>query len=184
MTGLYSLPVQADIGGCIYDLNTDFRVILRIFQALEDHTLPEFLRWQVALRLFYRQPLPRNVQSQAMEYLVQFLLCGREDTPGAPLIDWQQDASAIIAGVNRTAGQEVRALPYVHWWTFLSWFHAMEPGELSTLVSIRDKLRRGKKLDAWEQEFYRQNKARVELKKSLTPEEAAHKAQLNALLGT
>lgn len=184
MTDLYSLPVQADIGSCTYHLNTDFRVILRIFAALEDRSLPEFLRWQVALRLFYRQRIPRDLQSEAMAYLVQFLLCGREDTPGAPLMDWQQDAPAIIAGVNRAAGQEVRALPYVHWWTFLSWFHAMEPGELSTLVSIRDKLRRGKKLTDWEQDFYRQNKSRVELKKALSPEEAAQKAQLNALLGT
>ena len=36
-------------------------------------------------------------------------------------------------------------------------------GQLSLLVSIRDKRRRGEKLEPWEESYYRQNKAAVEL---------------------
>lgn len=55
--------------------------------------------------------------------------------------------------------------------------------QLSTLVSIRDKLRRGKKLEKWEQEFYRENKDRVDLKTKYTPDELAEQERLKKLLG-
>lgn len=54
---------------------------------------------------------------------------------------------------------------------------------MSTLVSIRDKLRRGKKLEKWEQEYYRKNKDRVDLKKRYSAEELAEQERLNKLLG-
>lgn len=181
---LYRLPEQACIGGCAYGLNTDFRVILQILQCLEDPELPEILRWRVALGLFYDRPVPPAHRQEAMAYLAEFLRCGQpEGKPGAKLLDWQQDADCIIAGVNAAAGCEVRSLPQVHWWTFLSWFHAMPPGQLSTVVGIRDKLRRGKQLEAWEKEFYRENKKKVDLKRPETAEELAEKDRLNRLLG-
>ena len=182
---LYQLPEKADIQGTQYGLNTDFRVILKIIEILEQPELPEILRWRVALGLFYDSPVPHDHQQAAMEYLADFLRCGqRADRPGPKLLDWQQDASAIISGVNAAAGCEVRALKNVHWWTFLSWFHAMPPGQLSTVVSIRDKLHRGKQLEPWEKEFYGQNKAAVDLKAPETEADRAEKERLNQLLGT
>ena len=181
---LYRLPEKAQLGGCEYGLHTDFRVILQILQCLEDEELPEILRWQVALGLFYDSPIPRSHRQEAMEFLAEFLRCGQpEGKPGAKLLDWQQDADAIISGVNAAAGREIRAMEKVHWWTFLSWFHAMPPGQLSTVVSIRDKLRRGKQLESWEKEFYRENKQRVDLKPVETDSVRAEKERLNRLLG-
>lgn len=183
MTDLYSLPQQAKINGKQYDLNTDFRVILKIFRAFEDESLPEIFRWLVALRLFYRQEIDPKDRQAAMEYLAQFLACGQDTTGGLPLFHWDRDADAVIAGVNAAAGCEVRTLENVHWWTFLSWFYAMPPGQLSTRVAIRQKLQKGQKLDPWEQEFYRDNKALVDMRPPLSPEEEARKKRLNARLG-
>ena len=183
MTGLWQLPVQKNIGTQVFDLRADYRDVLKIFACLEDPDLPEYTRWLVALALFYQQPvIPENRQA-AMEYLAWFLRCG--DDPGKPgpkLLDWQQDADAIIAGVNKAAGQEIRSLPFVHWWTFLSWFHAIGEGQLSTLVTIRDKLARGKRLEGWEKEFYRENKSRVDLKPRYSQEDLAEQERLKQLL--
>lgn len=185
MINLYELPVQATFGEQVYHLHTDFRVILKILQVLEEPVLPEVLRWRVALGLFYDRPVPPAHQAEAMEFLADFLRCGQQsDKAGPKLLDWQQDAPAIISGVNAAAGCEVRAMKNVHWWTFLSWFHAMPPGQLSTVVSIRDKLRRGKQLEPWEKEFYRENKAAVDLKRPETEADRAEKERLNQLLGT
>ena len=179
----YTLPVQAKIGTQVYDLHADYREILQIFAYLEDPELPEVLRWRIAVGLFYEQPVAETDMPQAMEYLADFLRCGEpESKPGPKLLDWQQDAEAIIAGVNKAAGQEMRALPFLHWWTFLSWFHSMGQGQLSTIVSIRDKLRRGKKLESWEKDFYRENKARVDLTPRLTRQEQEEKQRLQKLL--
>lgn len=184
MTGLWSLPVTAELGGKTYPIHADYRDILEIFSYLEDPDLPEYLRWQIALALFYEGEIPQEDQQEAMEQLASFIACGRpEGKPGPKLLDWQQDAPAIIADVNKTAGQEIRALPFVHWWTFMAWFNAIGEGQLSTLVSIRDKLRRGKKLETWEKEFYRENKDRVDMKKRYSQEELAEQARLKELLG-
>lgn len=183
MTDLYRLPQSLLLDGKEYEINTDFRLILKLFGVLDDVELPLFLRWQVALELFYKQPVPPQLTRQAIEAMTDFISCGRPQTPGPVLISWQQDAEAVMAGVNRAAGQELRALPYVHWWSFLGWFHAIGPGALSTLVGIRSKLLRKQKLEPWEQEFYRQNKSQVDLRPPETAAQRAHRQQLNEMLG-
>lgn len=163
MNRLWQLPVQVKLGNQLFDLHTDYRDILEIFSYLEDPDLPEPVRWRIAMALFYEQPVPPENWQEALEYLVFFINCGAAEQPGPKLLDWDHDAAAILAGVNKAAGQEIRALSNVHWWSFLSWFHAMEPGQLSTLISIRDKLHRGKPLEPWQKEFYRANRHAVQL---------------------
>ena len=181
----WRLPQTAEIGGSVYKLNTDFRDILEIMGYLDDPDKPEYLRWQIALALFYEGDIPPAHQQEAMEHLAAFISCGEAENakPGPKLLDWDQDALAIVADVNRVAGTEIRALPYLHWWTFLSYFHAIGEGQLSMLVSIRDKLRKGKKLEKWERDFYRENKSRVDLKKKYSADELAEQEQLKKLLG-
>ena len=88
----------------------------------------------------------------------------------------------IVADINKAAGQEIRALPFLHWWSFLSWFHAIGEGQLSTVVAIRDKLAKGKKLEDWEKRFYRENRETVDLKKRYTRQELQQRQQLEQLL--
>ena len=71
----------------------------------------------------------------------------------------------------------------MHWWTFLSWFNAIGEGQLSTVVSIREKLQKGKKLDKWERDFYRENKQLVDMKKRYSTQELAEQERLKKLLG-
>lgn len=178
------LPETAEIGGKTYQINTDFRDVLEIMQYLEDPDRPEYLRWMIAVALFYEGDIPLEHQSEAMEYLADFISCGEKDTkPGPKLLDWEQDAQAIIADVNKVASTEIRAVQYMHWWTFLSYFQAIGEGQLSTVVSIRDKLRRGKPLEKWEQDYYRKNKERIDLRKRYSAEELAEQEQLKKLLG-
>lgn len=179
---LWQLPRQAVIGGKTYQIHPDFRDILEIFGYLNDENLPETFRWRIALALFYEGQIPPEHRLEAMEYLADFIRYGCEDTPGPQLLDWQQDAAAILSGVNAAAGQEVRDKPFVHWWTFLSWFSAIGQGELATRVSIRGKLSRGQKLEPWEQDYYRQNRQRVDRKPRYTAAELAERDRLNKLL--
>ena len=181
MTDLYTLPRSMTLGGREYPIHADFRQILRIIYVLEDPQWPEFLRWQVALELFC-PGVPDGYRAQALEFLGSFIRCGAPDVPGPRLLDWQKDAAVIISDVNKAAGRELRQEKFVHWWTFLGWFHAIGQGQLATLVSIRDKRRRGQKLEGWEQEFYSQNKQQVDLPPRLTAAEEAERARLNMLL--
>lgn len=179
----WSLPAAAELDGKRYALHADYRDILEIISYLEDPDLPEALRWRIAVALFYEPEVPAETLPQAAQYLADFIAGGEEaEKPGPKLLDWDQDAGAILADVNRVAGREIRGEKFLHWWTFLSWFHAVGEGRLSVLVSIRDKLRRGKKLDGWERDFYRENKAKVDLRQKYSAGELAERERLNRLL--
>ena len=179
---LWQLPKKVQLKQGEYDLHTDFRDILEVFAYLEDPDLPLSVRWRIALALFYEQPVLPEDRQQAMTYFCSFVTCGRQDPPGPRLFCCQQDAQEILSGVNRVAGQEVRNLPYVHWWTFLGWFHAIEEGAFSTLVGIRSKLAKGLALDPWETVFYRENRHRVNLKSRYSRRELEQQQALQQLL--
>ena len=180
----WSLPTSATIGGVVYQIHADFRDILNIFRYLDDPDRPEYIRWRIAIALFYEVEIPQEYFQEAMEYLADFIACGNRDSkPGPKLLDWEQDAQVIVADVNKVAGSEIRSVPFLHWWTFVSYFNAIGEGQLSTLVSIRDKLRRGKPLEKWEKEYYRKNKEIVDLKTRYSAEELAEQERLKKLLG-
>lgn len=185
----WGLPRTALLDGRRYGLNTDYRDILDIIGWLEGEKGAAFSpeeRWYIALHLFYREfeEMPADSYAAATAYLAEFLAGGRreESRPGPRLLDWDQDAPLIVSGINKAAGCEVRALPYLHWWTFLAWFAGIGEGTLSTVVAIRDKLRRGKRLEPWELEFYRTHRAEVELRPRMSDAEKAERARLRALL--
>lgn len=179
---VWQLPVTARIGEKEYTLHTDYRDILEIFSYLDNEELPEPVRWQIALGLFFEEEIPEEDLLAAAEYFSWFVSCGETQQTGEKLLCWQQDAPMIVAEVNRVAGQEIRALPHLHWWTFLGWFHTVGEGRLSTVVSLRQKLRRGQALEPWEKTFYRENRATVDLKRRYSPQEQQERQRLQQLL--
>ena len=177
----WRLPTRLEVGGKAYPIHSDYRDIL---DRLNDASEPEFIRWRVALALFYEGDLPRSDYPEAMQKLADFLNCGQTlpRSPAPPLLDWEQDAPLIAADINKAAGCEVRALPYLHWWTFMAWFNSIGDGQLATLLRVRSKLRHGQKLQPWEQDYYRKNKAIVDLRPRLNPAEIAERQRLQRLL--
>lgn len=180
---IWGLPKAAEIGDTVYPINTDFRDVLEIISYLNDSTRPMYLRWQIALGLFYDDEIPNAFQNEAMEYLSEFISYGEsESKPGPKLMDWDQDAHIILGDINKVAGKEVREAEYLHWWTFLSYFYGIGEGQLSTIISIRSKKISGKKLEKWEEEFYKKNKHKIEFRKPKTPEDAAVQDYFNKWL--
>ena len=86
-------------------------------------------------------------------------------------MDWQQAEQIIIPAIDRMQGTEIRALPYLHWWTFLGAY--MEIGEclFAQVVHIRQKKLKHQKLEKWENDFYNQNKDIIDLKKKISEEQ-------------
>ncbi len=167
------LPKKAVIGGHEYALNTDFRDVLEILGYLNNENYPLYLRWQIAISLFFEGEISQEHQIEGMNYLAEFISYGDKAKKAGPkLLDWEQDAQMIIGDVNKVAGTEIRALKYLHWWTFLSYFYGIGEGTLSTIVSIRSKKKKGKKLEKWEEEYYKENREKVDFAKPETQEDA------------
>ena len=175
MAAIWSLPTTVTVSGEERGICTDFRDILEIIGILQDQSREEASRVYVALSLFYDhlEEIPPGAMQEAAEAMTTFLNCGEADTgtPAPKTIDWEQDAGIIVSEVNKVAGTEIRNLEYLHWWTFISYFNGIGEGQLSFVVGIREKRRRGKKLEPYEQEFFNRNRSVVELKQTLTTEE-------------
>lgn len=192
----WNLPTSLNVGGGNYKIRTDYRVILDILTAMNDPDIfePEMTeeekqleRALTMLQIFYIDfdTMPSSDWQEASEKACEFIDCGiKDDGKQKPrLMDWEQDAPVIVPAVNKVCGKDVRSVKYMHWWTFFGYY--MEIGEctLSTIVSIRDKKRRGKKLEKWEQEFYRNNKKLVDLKARRIERSEEEKDALRELFG-
>lgn len=175
MTG-WSLPTALTVGGRVYRINADYRDVLEVIAYLQDMDTDPMTGRYVAMSLFYEgfEDMPREDYEQAIEEMAHFIDLGEEPEEGAShpkTIDWEQDRTVIAAEINKVAGMEVRALPFLHWWTFMGYFGAIGEGQLSMIVSIREKLRKGKKLESWEREYYQQNRNRIDFKQKYTKKE-------------
>ena len=192
----WKLPTSLRVGGQNYKIRTDYRVILDILAAMNDPDIFEpgmseeemsAERIMTMLQILYIdfESMPTSEWNEAAEKAREFIDCGiKDDGPHKPrLMDWEQDAPVIVPAVNKVCGKDVRSVKYMHWWTFLGYY--MEIGEctLATIVSIRDKKRRGKKLEKWEQEYYRNNKKLIDLKVRKVERSEEEKEELRKLFG-
>lgn len=166
---MYSLPTSIKLGDKEFGIRErgDFRLILDCFEVLQDAELSEKERFIACLIIFYEDinsladidKLP-DIE-EAIKKMNQFFNCNEPEAFGAKTnfkaIDWKQDSQIICAAVNNVARTEIRALPYLHWWTFMGYYIAVGESVLSTVVSIRSKTAKGKKLEKWEREFKKDN---------------------------
>lgn len=184
---IWGLPSFATVNGREYKIATDYRDILEIIGCITNEESTDFERLYIAMGLFYDDfdSLPESDYQEAYEQMCRFISCEEDDTgrPCVKLIDWEQDERMIASEINKVAGCEVRAVPYLHWWTFIGYFNSIGEGQLSTVVSIRNKLKRGKKLEKWERDYYNENRRTVDLRRKYTAEEKAELERLKELLG-
>lgn len=167
------LPKKLLVNGTLYPINSDFRVALNLFEYLRDDTLTELERAYLAVKTIYKDDIPDADFIEALQKAYWFLSGGdmpKSKPSPVPLIDWKHDESFIIPAVNKVAGKEVRELPYMHWWSFLGYMGEIDEGLYSTIINIRSKMSRGKKLEKYEREFLNRNKELVVLR---TKEEQA-----------
>lgn len=164
--GRYGLPSSVTVDGAVYPIRTDFRAVLDVLTAMNDPDLNAQAKAAVMLIIMFPgwRSIPPEHIGGAIEAAAAFIDCGQrgDGKPHPRLIDWDKDAPLIIPAVNSIAHTEVRALPYLHWWTFYGYFTMIGDGLFASVINIRRKRAAHKKLEKWEAEFYRDNKAVID----------------------
>lgn len=159
----YDLPTTLNVGGKDYEIRTDYRAILDIIYSQNDPDLSRESKAEVMLEIMYPdyESIPPGDLAEALEKAVWFIDCGQDmkEAKNRPkLMDWEQDAQMIITAINAQIQQEVRSVPYMHWWTFFGYYMSIGESLFSTVVSIRSKRAHGKKLEKYENDFLRENR--------------------------
>lgn len=192
----WKLPTSLNVSGTDYKIRTDYRVILDILAAMNDPDIfepgmsqEEMQQEKVMtmLQILYVdfENMPPRDWKEGAEKACDFIDCGIKDDgkPKPRTMDWDQDAPLIVPAINKSVKIDVRSVKYMHWWTFFGLYMEIGESTFSTVVSIRDKKRRGKKLEKWEQEFYRNNKHLVDLKARKIERSEEEKEALRNLFG-
>ena len=160
---IFELPDAVTVDGVSYKIRTDFRVILEIFIMLDDPDLTDADKSEALIRMFYVER-PENAEA-AVEAFADFANPRRGSSKhDARLICWEQDFPLMVALVNHILGCECRALPELHWHSFLAAYLEIPPESVfARVLRIREKLRTGKKLEKYERSWYRRNMDLVNL---------------------
>ena len=175
---MWDLPLSVEINGNEYVIRNkcDYRVVLDVIAALNDEDLEMQHRLQCALLIFYENDIVEDDVEFAIIEMFKIINLGEElveeETPKPQVMDWQHDFNHIAPPISRVLGYSVRDKNhYTHWYDFIGAY--MEIGEctFSSIVSIRNKKLTGKKLEKWEQDFYRENRKIIDLPLKLTKEE-------------
>ena len=180
---MYDLPTSVEINNHHFAITNrgDYRMVIDCFMALDDAELEKEDRIFAAMIIFYEdleelediaEVFGEHTQ-EAVEKMYNFFNCGQKNIgykSRHKLVDWEQDEQLIISAINNVAGREVRHEPYIHWWTFMGYYMSIGESALSTVVGIRDKIARGKKLEKHENE-YRSNNPQYFVWRNKTAEE-------------
>lgn len=182
------LPTSLEVSGQERAIRTDFRDILTIITAFNDPELEDKEKMFVCLFVLYEdfEDMRNDDYEEAYMQAIRFIDCGDEpkDEKHPRLMDWEQDERILFPAINSVAGYETRSSEYVHWWTFVGYFMEIHEGVFSQVLSLRQKKSKGKKLEKWEQEFWRSNKELCVLQHKLSKEEKEERDRLNALLNS
>ncbi len=164
---MYELPTSLEVDGIEYPIRSDYRAALDICVALADPELSNQDKAVALLAVLFEDYEAISDYEDAIKKALWFISCGDDKTPQRKtpkLMDWEQDFPYIVAPINRIAGCEIRQLPYMHWWTFISCYYEIGECTFSNIVSIRNKKAKGKKLEPYEKEFYRENRELIDFK--------------------
>lgn len=170
---IYSLPTKLNICGTDYEIRTDYRVILELIEVLNDPAFSDDEKAVATIETIIIDWEDVTDYAEALKQCFWFIDIGQPaGKKSARLVDWQKDFAYIIAPVNRVLGYEARLVDYLHWWTFMGAYLEIG-GEcvFSQVVSMRQKIAKGKKLEKYEREWLRQNRDIVNLPQKYTAED-------------
>ena len=164
----YELPTSVILNDTEHAIRRDgdFRMVLDCFRLLQDEELDDNERILACLTVFYDEldgietVYQLGDLEEAVKQMFSFFNCNQENVGAkaeGKVIDWDKDALMIISAINKVAGKEIRKEKYLHWWTFMSYYMAIGECALSTVVNIRRKIIKGKKLEKFEQDYVNEN---------------------------
>lgn len=125
-------------------LNTNFRIGIQIYQAMEDNTLNERERTYFITELLFRDKAI-SIDGDSVMQCIDFFLNGwYHDKAGSSaskqkLIDYDVDQFRIYADFLSNYGIDLNRIRYMHWWAFsgLLWNLPQYSSSFLNVISIR-----------------------------------------------
>ena len=157
----WGLPESLRVGDKEWPIRSDFTNGLDCMVVLQADDLDEIDKADCVAKIIFpgwQEIYAAGLADEAVMAAYDFLRCGRPESiaPGPRVMDWEEDSPMIFDAINKRRGTDVRN-EKMHWWTFCGLY--MEIGEslYSTVITLRQKISKGKKMNKEEHRFVREN---------------------------
>lgn len=120
-----ALPTAVQIEDTIYEINTDFRNIIKIILAFDDPELAGIEKQVIILALLYKDNIPKKHVVAASKLAARFISgpMGESDEEGdtTRYYSFTKDSPLIYAAFQQTHGIDLQKAS-LHWWQFIALF--------------------------------------------------------------
>lgn len=131
-------PQYAEINGKQYPINTDYRVALACFEAINDDEITDIERPIALIGLLFGENAEIQDTETAMKIIKQYLQCGKvdeENDTNVEDIDFEYDKDLITASFMSDYHIDLENTK-MHWWKFCSLISGLKDD--SILNKVRD----------------------------------------------
>lgn len=163
------LPEHVEIDGIEYKINTDFRISIMFELLMQDNSITDMEKIDIALNLYYPE-IPHDL-IQALEKILWFYKCGDGNISTNPkneqveistqqqaIYSFEYDAEYIYAAFLDQYGIDLQDIPHLHWWKFKALFKGLKEDNLIVKIMGYRAIQIDDSMTDAEKKFYRKMK--------------------------
>lgn len=182
------LPVDVNINGVLYKINSDYRTSIIFAKIIEENELTEDIIIKI-LELYY-PIIPKDIE-QAINYIFWFYTCGKNEEEKSKskstgknkkIYDYEEDAQYIYSAFLSQYKIDLQDIEYLHWWKFKALFESLsEDNEIVKIMQYR-AMDLSKIKDKEQKKFYKKMKDIYKLKEKINEEDKKALDEIKKLL--
>lgn len=113
-------PTKMEANGRIYDINTDFRIALACFRALNDGEITDLERFYAVETLLLGENVLEKDEAVLKEKIAIYLRCGEQENTNDNErdMDYLQDEATIRTSIRQCYHLDLNKIDYMHWWEY------------------------------------------------------------------
>lgn len=160
-------PNKIEVNGRTYEINTDYKVALACFRAIEDSTINDMERALAIITLLLGPDVLEEDYPKCLEKCAIYLRCGKEenDEEEEADMDYIVDETYIRTSIRQCYHMDLNKEKNVHWWEYNELIEGLTE---ETVLNQRRELRKfdeTKVEDKKERDKIRKAKEKISLKK-------------------
>lgn len=181
------LPVEVEIEGIKYEINSSFRTSLLFLSLMEDAEVDNVEKIQLALELYY-PIVPKNI-NKAIEKIKWFYKCGKDikqskskstsNKNNEKILDYEEDADYIYSAFMSQYNIDLQDIEYLHWWKFKSLFNGLKDDNKICEIMKYRSIDISKIKDKEQRKFYKDMKNLYKLDQKISNEDLLELEELS-----
>lgn len=113
-------PTKIEANGNIYNINTDYRIALACFRALNDEEITDLERFYAVETLLLGENVLEEDEEILQDKIGIYLRCGKEENTNNNEIDFDyvQDETITKTSIRQCYHIDLNNIDYMHWYEY------------------------------------------------------------------